>query len=187
RGAAAASGPSAALPDERTSRQAYHPRRIAPPPPRVGAAVQPPSARAPLQERAPRCDCRDATQSARGKRKNRGWTAAPTGGGSLRAGLYNPRRIAPCPPPERRHPLDFAAWFAVAVVAATIVALAVTAVAPDLILVGALTVLIVGGALSPADALAGLANPGLATVGVLYVVAAGLVDTGAVHSVTRLL
>jgi di/tricarboxylate transporter len=38
------------------------------------------------------------------------------------------------------------------------------------------------GVLSVADALSGLANPGLATVGVLYIVAAGLVNTGAAHA-----
>jgi len=61
-------------------------------------------------------------------------------------------------------------------------------IAPDLIMVGALTVLMVSGVLSPADALSGLSNPGLATVGVLYVVVAGLVDTGGIHAIgTRLL
>src|SRR5690606_14857572 len=69
----------------------------------------------------------------------------------------------------------------------TILALATSRIAPDLILVAALTVLIVGGVLPPGDALAGLGNPGLATVGVLYVVVAGLTDTGAVHSIVRLL
>jgi di/tricarboxylate transporter len=58
----------------------------------------------------------------------------------------------------------------------------------DLILAASLTVLILAGVLSPDEALAGLGNPGLATVGVLYVVVAGLVDTGAVHVLgTRLL
>ena len=53
--------------------------------------------------------------------------------------------------------------------------------APDLVFVAALTALMVTGVLSPAEALAGVSNPGLATIGVLYVVAAGLVDTGAIH------
>jgi di/tricarboxylate transporter len=58
----------------------------------------------------------------------------------------------------------------------------------DLILAASLTVLILAGVLSPEAALAGLGNPGLATVAVLYVVVAGLVDTGAVHVLgTRLL
>lgn len=56
-----------------------------------------------------------------------------------------------------------------------------TSIAPDVILVAALTVLMVSGVLTPEAALLGLSNPGLATVGALYVVAAGLVDTGAIH------
>ncbi len=70
-----------------------------------------------------------------------------------------------------------------AVVAGTVAMLIGTRFAPDVILVAALTVLMVTGVLSPQEALLGLSNPGLATVGVLYVVAAGLVDTGAVHMI----
>jgi len=73
------------------------------------------------------------------------------------------------------------AWITLAVVVLTVALLIRTRWAPDLILVGALTVLIVSGVLSPEAALAGLGNPGLATVGVLYVVVAGLVDTGGIH------
>src|SRR5690606_39941525 len=44
------------------------------------------------------------------------------------------------------------------------------------------------GVLSPTEALSGLGNPGLATVGVLYVVVAAMTDTGAVQAIgTRLL
>jgi di/tricarboxylate transporter len=74
------------------------------------------------------------------------------------------------------------AWLTIAVVGLALASLVGTRIAPDLILVGALTVLILAGAVSPADALAGLGNPGLATVAVLYVVVAGLIDTGAVHA-----
>jgi di/tricarboxylate transporter len=50
------------------------------------------------------------------------------------------------------------------------------------------TVLILTGVLPVEEALSGLANPGLATVGVLYIVAAGLVNTGAAHALgTRFL
>jgi di/tricarboxylate transporter len=49
-------------------------------------------------------------------------------------------------------------------------------------MVAAVTVLMLAGVLPVADALSGLANPGLATVGVLYIVAAGLVNTGAAHA-----
>jgi len=78
--------------------------------------------------------------------------------------------------------LEVDAWLTLAVVAAMMLLLIGTRVSPDLILVGALTVLILADVLSPADALSGLGNPGLATVGVLYAVVAGLTDTGAVHA-----
>lgn len=67
------------------------------------------------------------------------------------------------------------------VVAGTVAMLIGTRFAPDVIMVAALTVLMVSGVLSPGEALLGFSNPGLATVGVLYVVAAGLVDTGGIH------
>ena len=77
--------------------------------------------------------------------------------------------------------MGFDAWVTVAIVAGTVAMLVGTRFAPDVILVGALTLLMVSGVLTPESALLGLANPGLATVGALYVVAAGLVDTGAIH------
>ena len=78
--------------------------------------------------------------------------------------------------------MEVDAWLTLAVVAVTMLLLIGTRVSPDLLLVGALTVLIVAGVMSPAEALSGLGNPGLATVGVLYAVVAGLTDTGAVHA-----
>ena len=77
--------------------------------------------------------------------------------------------------------MGFDAWMTVAIVAGTVAMLVGTRFAPDVILVGALALLMVSGVLTPESALLGLANPGLATVGALYVVAAGLVDTGAIH------
>lgn len=73
------------------------------------------------------------------------------------------------------------AWITVGVVMGTVGMLVGTRYAPDVILVAALTLLMVSGVLTPGEALLGLSNPGLATVGVLYVVAAGLVDTGGIH------
>jgi di/tricarboxylate transporter len=78
--------------------------------------------------------------------------------------------------------LGIDAWLTLAVIALIVALLIRTRVAPDVILVGGLTILIVTRVISPEAALAGLGNPGLATVGVLYVVVAGLVDTGAVHA-----
>ena len=79
------------------------------------------------------------------------------------------------------------AWITLAVVLATLGVLIAVRISADVVLVAGLTSLMILGVLSPEDALSGLANPGLATVGVLYVVAAGLVNTGAVHAIGAIL
>ncbi|RMH39679.1 MAG: SLC13 family permease [Deltaproteobacteria bacterium] len=70
------------------------------------------------------------------------------------------------------------AWIAAGTVAAVFAAMAATRVAPYLLLLGGLAVLLVAGVIGPGDALAGFANEGVATVGLLFVVAAGLRETG---------
>lgn len=64
-------------------------------------------------------------------------------------------------------------------------ALVVTRVSADLILMGALILLVITGVLSPSSALSGFANPGVITIATLYVVAAGLKETGAVQWIAR--
>ncbi len=84
--------------------------------------------------------------------------------------------------------MSFDAWFTLITVVLTAAVLIGTRIAADLVMVGALTVLIVAQVLTPEQALAGIANTGLATVAILYVVVAGLVDTGGVHALgSRLL
>lgn len=61
-----------------------------------------------------------------------------------------------------------------------LITLAFTRIAPDVILMAALAVLLVFGVLSPSEALAGFSNPGVMTIATLYVVAAGLRETGAI-------
>jgi len=78
--------------------------------------------------------------------------------------------------------MEIDAWITVAVVVSTLAALIGTRISPDIVMVAALTVLMVTGILPVTEALSGLANPGLATVGVLYIVAAGLINTGAAHA-----
>jgi len=78
--------------------------------------------------------------------------------------------------------VGFDAWLTLAVVIITVAVLVWTGIAPELVLVTSLTVLLLSGVLSATEALSEMANPGLVTVGVLYVVVAGLVDTGAVHA-----
>jgi di/tricarboxylate transporter len=79
------------------------------------------------------------------------------------------------------------AWIAVAVTIGCLALLAMTRIAADLVMVAGLTVLMALGVLSPGAALAGFANPGVLTIAALYVVAAGLKETGAINVLTRYL
>lgn len=64
------------------------------------------------------------------------------------------------------------------VLAAIVLALLLTLVAPDMVLLGGLAVLLVAGVVSPAEALSGFSNEGVATIAALFVVAEGLKQTG---------
>lgn len=76
------------------------------------------------------------------------------------------------------------AWDAIltlAVVGCVLLSLATTRVPADLILMAALAFLVIAGILTPELALSGFANTGVITIATLYVVAAGLKETGAVQ------
>jgi di/tricarboxylate transporter len=81
--------------------------------------------------------------------------------------------------------LGFDALLTLAVLAVVAVALAGTRIPPDLVLVGGVTLLLTMGVLTPSEALAGMANEGVATVGVLFVVAAALRETGGLGVLTE--
>ncbi len=68
---------------------------------------------------------------------------------------------------------------------AVLSSLALTRVSADLVLMAALAFLLISGILGPAEALAGFGNPGVITIATLYVVAAGLKETGAVQWIAR--
>jgi len=70
------------------------------------------------------------------------------------------------------------AWLTLAVVALCIGLLASNRYPPDIVMLGGLTLLLLSGVLTPAEALAGLSNEGMVTVAVLYVVVSGLQETG---------
>lgn len=82
-------------------------------------------------------------------------------------------------------PMDWKGWTTLATVIGVALVLALTRIAPDLVLIGAVTVLLTLGVLTPADALGGLANEGMITVAALFVVAAGLQETGGLEMLTR--
>ena len=77
------------------------------------------------------------------------------------------------------------AWFTLGVIGGCFVLLASNRFAPDVVLMAGLTLLLVSGILTPQEALAGLSNEGMATVGVLYVVVAGLRETGGVDRLVQ--
>lgn len=82
------------------------------------------------------------------------------------------------------------AWIVIAIILGVLLLLALTRIAPDAILAAALTALVIipvpvdggwkMGVLSLTDAFAGFSNTGMITVGVLFVVVAGLRETGAI-------
>ncbi|MEA1052220.1 SLC13 family permease [Lamprobacter modestohalophilus] len=76
--------------------------------------------------------------------------------------------------------LGWQGWLSLGLVVLSFVLFLRTRMAPDVITSGALTVLLVSGVLTPSEALAGFANPGMLTVAVLYMVVSGLKETGAV-------
>jgi di/tricarboxylate transporter len=74
--------------------------------------------------------------------------------------------------------LGWDAWLTIGVVAAVLLLLIFTRLSADFVFLGGLTVLLVGGVLDAGAALSGFSAPGMITVGVLYVVVAGLQETG---------
>ncbi len=81
--------------------------------------------------------------------------------------------------------LSYEAWITLTVVAVVLAGLVFTRRAPDMILMAGLTLLLLGGVVTTGQALAGLANEGVITIGVLYIVAAGLRDTGGMSWITQ--
>jgi len=83
--------------------------------------------------------------------------------------------------------MDWQAWFTLVTVALAMVALIWEVLTPDLVFVGVLSLLLVTGILSPAEALAGFSNPEMISVGALFVVAGAMQNTGALGFIaTRL-
>lgn len=81
--------------------------------------------------------------------------------------------------------MTWQALFTLFTLLAVLSALAATRISADLILMAALALLTICGILQPAQALAGFGNPGVITIATLYIVAAGLKETGAVQWIAR--
>lgn len=72
------------------------------------------------------------------------------------------------------------AWIALSVITVCLLTLIFSRRPPDMVLCGGVVVLLLLGILSPKEALAGMANEGMVTVGVLFIVAQALSETGVV-------
>ncbi len=81
--------------------------------------------------------------------------------------------------------LGWQAWVTLAVLGGVLGTLALTSYAADVVMIGAVSLLLVLGVVTPAQAFSGFANEGLITVAVLYVVVAGLRDTGVMTEVAQ--
>ncbi len=81
--------------------------------------------------------------------------------------------------------MEWQGWLTLAVVALALVAMVREVAAPDLVMMAGLITLAVTGVLTPAETFSGFANPALAAVAALFVVSAGLRETGALELVAR--
>src|SRR3712207_3009298 len=74
--------------------------------------------------------------------------------------------------------MSFDAWFTIGLLALAFLALIRNWAPPDLVFLLGTTLLALKGIITPQEAFAGFANEGMLTVAVLFVVAAGLEQTG---------
>jgi di/tricarboxylate transporter len=76
--------------------------------------------------------------------------------------------------------MEWQGVFSLGVVVFCFAMLAFSRVSPDIITTAGLSLILLAGVITPAQALAGFSNQGMLTVAVLYVVVSGLTETGAV-------
>jgi len=81
--------------------------------------------------------------------------------------------------------MDWQAWFTLAVLAVTFVLLASGKTSPSAAMWGGVVLLFGTGIISADKALAGLSNQGMVTVAVLYIVGAGVSETGAIDFIAQ--
>jgi di/tricarboxylate transporter len=82
----------------------------------------------------------------------------------------------------RAAPMDWQGAFTIAVVLLTLLAMLREVAGPDIVMMGSLFVLAVTGILTPHEAFIGFSNKALFTIGFLFIVSAGLRDTGALDA-----
>ena len=83
--------------------------------------------------------------------------------------------------------MDFNIVIVLILLLTVIASLALTKIAADVVLMAAMSLLILTDILTPMEALSGFSNPGVMTIAILYVVASGLQETGAVQWIAHFL
>ena len=81
--------------------------------------------------------------------------------------------------------LSWQGWLTLVVIFLTTVTMARERFPPDMCMFGGLCVLVVTGVLTPQEALSGAAMPAVATIGVLFVCAAAVRETGGLTTAPR--
>jgi di/tricarboxylate transporter len=81
--------------------------------------------------------------------------------------------------------LAWQAWLTAGVVVAVLLSLAFTRLPADIAVLSGLGILLVSGVMKASSGLSGFASSGMITVGVLYIVVAGLQETGGLSWITR--
>ena len=90
--------------------------------------------------------------------------------------------------PDGAAPLLWQKWVTLGVLALMLVGMTRNLVPPDVAFLGGLVIVVLTGVVSPDEAFHGLSNHGMITVGAMFIVAAGMRETGALHMlVSRLL
>jgi di/tricarboxylate transporter len=90
-------------------------------------------------------------------------------------------------PPQLNLGLGWQGWLTLGVTLLAFLLNALTSLAAEVVFLGALAVLYVSGVLTTDAALAGFSNPGMVTVGVLYIVVTGLEQTGGLDMISQAL
>ncbi|HSN83749.1 MAG TPA: SLC13 family permease [Polyangiales bacterium] len=76
-------------------------------------------------------------------------------------------------------------WITIAVIVGMVLVMAANVAGPDLVLLAGVTVLLLTGIIEPSEAFVGFSNPAVITIAALFVVAAGVKETGGLDLAAR--
>ncbi len=83
--------------------------------------------------------------------------------------------------------LSWQGWLTLSVIAGATVLMVLNRLGPDLLMFSGLCALVVAGVITPNEALHGFSNPAVATIGVLFICAAAIKETGALSYISGLI